>query len=370
MRDVAERCGVSRATVSRVFSNNREHQSEATIKRVLEVAREMGYDPDRFQGARRLVSSQYGQSTLSHIIGVFFRHHGFSQSTYFHRLLQGILYTLDQTNFEACTSDWRRVQLSKSLPAVYRRGDIDGIVTMAQTESWFYIHQFLRREPHFGDRPVVGLIEPLQFCSAVYPNNVSAGYQLMKHLLDLGHRHILQFYDKDLVDDTVVKHQRMKGFWMALQEKGLELPKHLPLGKRSLSEGSIYHPSNETLLLKMLEKHPEITAIIGFEDTHAGEIHNILVRNGYRVPEDISLAGFDDTEPILGALGRNTLTTVRLPLTEIGMEGTKLLVRRITGKEKKDKDIVLPTELIVRTTTGPPSRERLKSDLNPRTFAT
>ncbi len=69
----------------------------------------------------------------------------------------------------------------------------------------------------------------------------------------------------------------------------------------------------------------------------------------------MSLVGFDDTEAVTDEFGENILTTVRLPLLEIGREGTKLLVRQIMGEEKEQKEIVLPVKLVVRKSTTRPN---------------
>jgi LacI family transcriptional regulator len=100
--------------------------------------------------------------------------------------------------------------------------------------------------------------------------------------------------------------------------------------------------------------NPQVTAILAPNDPAAVLMHFLLTREGWRVPEDISLVGFDDTEPLYNAEDDNILTTVRMPLEEAGAVAARLLTDRIEGREPHDRQIVLPTELIVRGTTAAP----------------
>jgi LacI family transcriptional regulator len=107
-------------------------------------------------------------------------------------------------------------------------------------------------------------------------------------------------------------------------------------------------------LLHALQSRRNVTAVVAKNDVNAVTIYNLLTANGFRIPEDISLMGYDDTEILLDDHSNNILTTVRLPLREIGGEAAKFLIKRITGIVKKDREIILPTELVVRRTTSEP----------------
>lgn len=114
------------------------------------------------------------------------------------------------------------------------------------------------------------------------------------------------------------------------------------------------HPDDP--LATTLQAHPEITAFLAPNDASAHLAYDLFSRLGLRVPDDISLVGFDDTEPLYNAEGDNILTTVRLPLEELGRESARLLIARITRSEPEQREIMLPTELVIRGTTTPPSR--------------
>ena len=107
-------------------------------------------------------------------------------------------------------------------------------------------------------------------------------------------------------------------------------------------------------LASYLREHPEITAVLAMNDASALRAWALLEREGIRVPRDVSIVGFDDTDPKLDADGRNLLTTVRLPLEELGREAARQLVGAITGRTKREEPVILPTELVVRGSTAVP----------------
>jgi LacI family transcriptional regulator len=350
MRDIADRCGVSRATVSRALSNNTEQQSEETIARIRAVAQEMGYDPVRGLGATRLAFRQYGVPVLNYAMGMFFSHGTFISSNYFIKMQRGILDAIHNTDFEIYTSDWYTVETSGVLPMAYRKGDIDGIVTMAQQSHWSDTLQILRSDPSFATRPIVGLVEHLDGCSGVYPEHFSGAYDAAKYLLELGHRKFLHYIGGIPEHPRSVEMVRMSAFTRACSEEGLDADTVLTRVRRNADD----REESTHLLLRAIADNPDATAIIAHDDEQAVWIFETLIRNGYRVPEDFSLLGFDDTDPVFDARHENILSTVRLPLVDIGREGTRLLIRQITGGERPDVEITVPTELVVRMSTASP----------------
>lgn len=352
LQDIADRCGVSRATVSRAIRAVPGEQSEATAQHIVAVARDMGYDPMRFQGARRLIAQRHGSQALSYLLGFFFQHKGFGQSNYFATLFRGVLDGVIESVFEIVTSEYRlEVDNFPNIPAAYRRGDIDGALVYTQRGHWGPMLTALRNEPNFANRPMVSLAEPLENCSGVYPDNISAGYLALSHLLALGHRHVLVTHPGRVGGDSV-EDQRWTGYHKACSESGVEMTGHLHVldwnHKDSEDSGRRF--------IEHLKRHPQTSALIAANDLQAAQIHRELSKD-IRIPEDVSLISYDDTETITDGRGNNILSTVRLPLVEVGKLGAEFLIRRVTGEEKEDRDIVLPVELIVRGSTAPPRRK-------------
>jgi LacI family transcriptional regulator len=110
--------------------------------------------------------------------------------------------------------------------------------------------------------------------------------------------------------------------------------------------------SKQHPLLQLLKTTPQITSILAPNDPAAVVIRHILQVGGYRVPDDISLVGFDDTDPLWDSTGQNMLTTVRLPLHQLGRRAAKLIIEQATTSENNVEKIVLPVELVVRGSTG------------------
>lgn len=329
--------------------------SRATIDRITAVARQMGYDLTRNYAARRLALSKYGQPLLSYSIGLmFYPHHGFSHSNYFIKMHQGVLDGVAESEFEIHTSDTGRIEERKQLPIVYRRGDIDGVVCLTQDFAWENLRPILRSDPGFGNRPVVSIVEPLADCSSVYPDNYTGAYEAINHLLDLGHRHIIHFHQEFDISGRGTHTLRLQAYYHAYHERGLDPENYLRL---------VYWPfptstQSGRQLVEVLKYHPNITAVIAHDDQQALDVYKVLTQAGYHIPQDLSLLSYDDTDPVMDGRGNNILTTVRLPLTEVAMEGTKLLLRRIMGDEPVDREIAIPTELIVRRSTAPARRRR------------
>jgi LacI family transcriptional regulator len=361
MADIAERCGVSRVTVSHVLRGT-GRQSQATIDLVLRTAREMGYDAARSHTARRLASQKFGRSVVNKMIGMWMylpfgsTEASLRQSNYTVMLWSGVLTAMAETDFEVSTCDSSRIEMKRALPESYRRGNIDGVLTISQAHQWTSSLKLLRGEPSFADRPIVGLVEHLDGASGVYPDNAAAGRAVVSHLLDLGHRFIAHFeYGPELDCETSVHGLRLRAYQEEYRSRGLGNDRLFQFDRWFAPEQPERRKSS---LVEFLKQHPEITAIIAHDDQHAAEVHSALTAAGYRIPGDISLISYDDTDPILNERRENMLTSLRLPLIEIGREGTNLLIRRIMGEEQEDRDIVMPVELVVRKSTAPPKKSK------------
>ncbi|HEY3416123.1 MAG TPA: substrate-binding domain-containing protein, partial [Armatimonadota bacterium] len=108
-------------------------------------------------------------------------------------------------------------------------------------------------------------------------------------------------------------------------------------------------------LQAVLARHPEATAVLARNDYGAVQIWRALMQDGRKLPRDFSVVGFDDAFPIYDTQQQNILTTVRIPLEEVGREAARLILRLVEGgQEQGDERIVLPAELLVRSSTAAP----------------
>jgi DNA-binding LacI/PurR family transcriptional regulator len=359
MMDIAAKCGTSLCTVSNALRGGNGEVSEETRKRVVAVADEMGYDPSQNLSARRMAMQRRGTLPRNHSIA-FALPHGHSEATFYLRILLAVMNTVTEHSYglHLTTSP----DTSAPLSSVLTSGEVDGMLTI-QGSVWgpLFVDR-IRTEPNFGDRPIVSLVDPIPGCSSVHADYFSAAYQAASHLLDLGHRGIIHNFDPQsrlatlfpsvVFTGTDAVNRRLLGISQACRDRGLDPDQTLFLLPLPHHVGEIdeYGPA----LLAFLKENPAITAIIAQNDYSAVPVWQTLIRAGLRVPEDISLIGFDDTDPIYSPTGYNILTTVRIPLTEIAVEATKLLIRTIDGDVQNLQEIVLPTELIVRGSTTHP----------------
>jgi LacI family transcriptional regulator len=361
-RDIAARCGLHQTAVSLALRRD-PSISQATIARVLEVARELGYNPDDHHAARKMVLRRFGKTPINHLIALFVPHY-FHQSPFFREAYFGMWDVVTQAGFDLLTanlgsfSDPHTVFHSHS----FARGDVDGVIAFAHPAAGRALCTYLRQLHSFGERPITFLIQPIAGASWITVDYAAGSYQAARHLLALGHRHLVQLIARD-ADEIVA--QRLAGICRALVEEGLEPERHLH--RVELSAGWIA-PAEATAdlppltctaggqtgpvsLPEFLHAHPEVTGLLAWNDACARHAWESLTAAGFRVPADISIIGFDDTDPILEA-GSNRLTSVHVPLRQIGETAARSTIARITGPHRDEVQAALPATLIIRSSTA------------------
>lgn len=246
---------------------------------------------------------------------------------------------------------------------------MDGIIVLQPPVALRAFAGQLRALRGFGQRPILSLVWPVEDCASIVTDNAGGTYQAAQHLLAQGHRHLLQFVTEfsDIYDAGYVVHTRLAGLTRALEEAGVDPASHLhPMLLPSnwqdpanlLLETYRWSPSNlEDVaahpLVSYLREHPEITAVFGCNDACAIRACFLLRAAGLRVPEDISIVGFDDTDPLPGPEGANLLSSVHLPLYEMGRLAAQTIIRLVTAKTWQPEQLMLPTEFIPRASIAP-----------------
>jgi DNA-binding LacI/PurR family transcriptional regulator len=357
-RDIAAHTGLDKATVSLALRRD-PRITPATTARVLEAAAALGYTPGVHDAARRLALSKYGKRALNHAIAVLFPPH-FYASNYFAQLNQGLMETLQDAGFAVVTYTGPDATTPMTL---FECGTIDGLVLVHKSyecEDWL---SRLRALSTFGDRPIVTWLSPGDGCHAIITDDAPGAYQATHHLLTLGHRRFLHMYQPGWGE---VFAARYAGHCRALAEAGLdpaqatalypvEYSFQLTPGQHltELSPAQMAaHP-----FLRFLDAQPDATAILAENDAVAIQIWRLLRASGRRVPEDISLIGFDDVETMPDAVGRNLLTTVRVPLVEAGRQAAAHVLTALGGAPRNALPAPpLSTELVLRASTAPPAR--------------
>jgi LacI family transcriptional regulator len=331
IRQVADLAGVSTATVSRVI-NGRTEVSDRAREAVLRVVREHGYSTNRT--ARGLSAGRTG------LVGVTTPvvHH-----SYFAVILDGAgeaLYEQDMRIVLCPTlhEHEREVTLLDRL----MHGTTDGALLMLPSESSTELKALTERGYPFV---VIDPMEPLdEGIASVAAANASGAKAATEHLLALGHVHIGAIIGPP---SWLASRERVNGFHAALAgagiapDRSLEIPSDFEIG------------GGYAAAAKLLDRPDRPTAIFGFNDNIAIGVIRAARERGIRIPEDISLVGFDDAEEAM--LVTPTLTTVRQPLQEMGRMGVSLLSRLLEGQAVEALRVELATKLVVRESTAPPA---------------
>jgi DNA-binding LacI/PurR family transcriptional regulator len=335
IRDVAKKAGVGLGTVSRVI-NESPQVSEATRRRVLDVIADLNYTPN--PTARRL---SIGKTLTVAVITPFFTRPSFIER------LHGIENTLAESDYDLniynVETVERRDQCMRQIP---RRDRADGVIILSlspRDEDLPYLQR--------SEVPIV-LVDAnhpsLSSLNRVIVDDVAGGRTATQHLIELGHRRI--GFISDLLDSPfnfTSSRDRFLGYRQALEAAGIPF--------RPEYHGQKEHGRYEARLLaeQMLALPERPTAIFAASDTQAMGVLEAARNAGLRVPEDLSVIGYDDIE-IAEYLG---LTTIRQLLYESGQLGVELMLDILEGLNPAPVCQVLPTELIVRGTTVPPAAE-------------
>jgi LacI family transcriptional regulator len=379
LQQIADHCGVSKCTVSLAL-NGSPRISAATATRVRVTAATLGYNPDLHAGARRLAMRKQGKAPINRIVALFFPTPPTIGDSYFSQEFNGVMAGLLEEKFGLLALDspsFAVAPAGDALWSAFTRGDVDGVIISHGTDKDTLCER-VRANPGFSDRPIVHLISPTTKAQdlSVHADDTAGGYLATQHLLALGHRHVLQFVFPIHSGLEQPEHilRRQAGASRALADAGLAPDTHLylyplpvpqkwhdpalaPRYLASLTANTTPADPASHAFLAYLAAHPHITAIQGLNDATALRVWQILVQAGYRVPEDYSLIGYDDTDPMLDATGQNCLTSIRIPLQAIGREAARIIVRAISDSSSTPPAVTLPVDLMDRASTGQaPSR--------------
>ena len=324
---VAQLAGVSIATVSRVLAGSNV-TTERTRASVLAAIDELDYVPLR--AARSLAVKR----TAAH--GVVL--HDLS-GPYYSELLMGYesaAAELGQSVVISVTNGRERAVLA----ARDLSSRVDGLVVANSTISDDAARSLARRTP------VVLLARPsLAGCDSVSAENSQSAEALTEHLLEHGRRRLVFVGDPDGSPDV---EQRYRGFTSALS--GSEQSAAGPIVKVDFLERSGRDVAAQVLGCGTL---PD--ALVCANDELALATMKALQYSGIRVPDDIAIVGWDDV--MTARYVSPSLTTVRQPLLELGRAAATRLHERIAGAPTAPEPLILPTELVLRTSCGCPEKD-------------
>lgn len=328
LAQVAERAGVSTATVSMVL-RNRGRISQATRERVLKALDETGYVYNQTAANLRNRSSNQVGLLLHDITNPFYGEMtaGMSHEMERHDLL------LFLANSEE--SGERQQKFVDSL----MRNNACGMVLCAARETPQSFFDGLKRR----NIPAIMVVRPMSDpdFDFVGTDNFLGTQMATAHLLKQGHRHIAFIGGSDR---SGTRAQRIGGFTSKLLENGIAPnAEWIVASQASQSDGA-------RVAEELLHRYPQITAAVCYQDIVALGVMQALRKMGREPGRDFALVGFDDISE--AALVQPALTTVSVAAKEIGRKAGELLYSRIQGNDEPPKRIILPPALVIRQSCG------------------
>lgn len=327
LKDVAELAGVSAATVSYVISGKRSI-SEETKKRVQSAIEKLDYVPDL--NARSLSMRD------SKLIGVVVPQTEpgerlMFQNSFYSEVLGSIEYYARLQGYHILIS---ATDANESYLTLAKKRNLDGIIVIGMYPDEFY-HQMKKTQI-----PIV-LID--SYCNDHYYHNIRiddayGSYLATRHLLENGHRDIA-FFAGQMKENGVMK-KRLLGYTQALEEFDI------PYRREYVFEGQIDYESGIALSGELAASKLPVTGIVAAADILAIGAVKGLFEKGLRVPEDMSVVGFDDLE--IAKYLTPGLTTVKQQISLKGQRAVELLLKHINDPTLTKQEEILPLELIER----------------------
>jgi LacI family transcriptional regulator len=328
--DVAALAGVSRTTVSFVLNGRDAAITPATRERVLDAAQRLGYHPHA--SARQLAGGQ------SHAVGLVLRQtrEQVAGDALLAETLRGLTLATRSRGFSVLVEAF--LPGEDGYADLVRSRRADGLVVSGPRTDDRHLPELAREGfPLVLQGALPGIDVP-----SVDVDNVAGARLAVEHLLTLGHRRIACITNAPLA--YTAARERLDGYRAAMRAAGIEPD------PAWVAEAAFDAQSGRRAMRSLLGR-ADFEAVFVASDVVAFGAIDALRAAGKRIPQDVSIVGFDDI-PLAGFLDP-PLTTVRLPAYELGHAAGMALLDRI-ARARVPSRTVLPTELVVRASTGPP----------------
>jgi LacI family transcriptional regulator len=337
LKDLASHLDLSTATISLVLNRSPVADAipEETQQRVFAAARELGYHPNYIAVSLR--------SQRTNSIGVLVPE---VSDPWAAEIVSGIESHLLANDYHYLVTSHRRSTpklLQDDLELLTRRA-VDGVILLA-TE----LH-----DPPMLPAVVISGHTRVKGLSNVVIDHDRAARLALTHLKKLGHRRIALFRGQPGSSDT---EDRSRAIFKTAASLGIEIPAQLTLQLSGDDADVVFSPDaayqeGYAFAQKLLARRLDFTALFAFDDASAIGAIRAFLDAGLRVPEDVSVVGFDDIQN--AAYHNPRLTTVRQPLREMGRIAAEVVLERIKAPEQLgDSFVIVDPELIVRDSTGP-----------------
>jgi len=329
IKDIAKRLGISPATVSLAL-NNPNKVNRSTRKDILTLCEQLNYTrPQKLKNRKKQIAVLIGYT------------YNFTND-FFSKIAESLLDLAKEHEYNLILESWPNEQ--DDIPWCLSHKNIDGVIVIGKIlrEKLLWIKQ-------------KGL--PLVVCShtlhdmalhTVLPDGKSGSYQATKHLIELGHTKIATITGGDFYREVAM--ERIEGYRFALIEAGIKVREdYIALG-----DFAKYDHSDKPLKKLLALKNPP-TAIVCASDSIAYNVIRTLNSQGIKVPEEISITGFDNTPPPLYAQAwLPKLTSVNVDTQELAKYSLKVLFDLMEENPKVSLRYTLPVKLHIGETTGKP----------------
>jgi LacI family transcriptional regulator len=331
IRDVARRAGVGVGTVSRVL-NDSDAVRETTRHKVQAAIEALNFSPSPV--ARHLSK---GKTMAIGVIVPFFTNASVVKR------LQGIVSVLASSDYDLVLFDVENTEnRDVLLTNILRRKMVDGLLILSLRPTDSDMEQFLE-----AGVPSVIVDASHPRLNSVIVDNVAGGRLATQHLIELGHVKIgyISDYPDNPFNHSPV-HDRRKGYLCALDAAGIACREEY------YRVGSLDSQEARGLAIELLSLDDPPTAIFAYSDAQAIGVLEAAHDLSIQVPGDLSVVGYDDIE----AAELMQLTTVRQSLFDSGVTGARLLLDTMEQMPSDPQEILLPTELVIRSSTAEPAR--------------
>ena len=338
LRDVAAEAGVSVATVSLVL-NDSARISRATCLRVRRVMQELDYQPNRLAQS---LSGKYVKSIAVLVPGI---RHAFADA-YFGELLSGISDEADAAEQKVLIEQANDGYVAaRKHVELFERRYVDGVLLLGVSDQHRFVYDLTGREL---PAVVIDNVLPPEAPGGAIPDHVVSDYgrgaeQALSYLRQLGHRSVGLLRD---AGGHIATARQFEAAW-----RGHPLNADLPADRLDAlcDDGQFTERGGAAAAARLLKRNADMTALLCMNDKMAIGAMHWMDRHGVRVPGDVSVVGFDDLPH--AAFVNPSLTTIHLPLYEVGRRACRRLIERVQGQAPAVAE-TLKTHLVVRDSTA------------------
>ncbi|WP_391204737.1 LacI family DNA-binding transcriptional regulator [Psychrobacillus sp. L4] len=331
IKDIARAAGVSITTVSRGL-NGYSDVSEKTREKIVRIAKELNYSPNTL--ARSLVMNK--SKTFGLLVSGLNQSSAKDNITF--DMLAGINKFVGECGYDIILlSTDSTKQREKTYTQLCRERRVDGVIIQGIRTDDPYLREVVE-----SDIPCVLIDIPLTSPTVGYvtTDNIFGAKKAVQHLIHMGHKRIGFINGHDF---AFVSQQRLTGYEEALKEA------NIAINTEWIGNGEFSEEVAEKVALKLLEAHPEITAIFCASDLMALGVIQAARKLEIDVPNELSIVGFDDI--MLASYVTPSLTSIAQNTFQMGYEAGRLLLS-IFENEAESHVVSLGTELMIRESTS------------------